>query len=334
MPCRSDATPLQELVIGGAHALGAGLATDFQFSHKPAAGYPDYYAKMTAYATIIAAEAAVIDPKVTPMTFPVVSDDDPDSPFEYTDTASSRVGIGALNERIAFSKVAIVGLGGTGSYILDLVAKTQVSEIHLYDGDLFLQHNAFRTPGAASREDLVQTPMKVDYLTGRYAPMRRGIVPHPEFVTHANVDDLLQMAFVFLALDGGEAKRLIVERLVAASVPFVDAGIGLYINEGKLAGLVSTTTASAGRSDHVYDRIPFSNGDGRNAYAQNIQIAELNALNATLAVIRWKKLCGIYDDFDQEHYSVYAISDNSLTNDDWPPEVSDDGPPVEETQAA
>jgi hypothetical protein len=336
MPCRSNGTQLQELIIGGAHPLGAGLTANFQFSHKPAAGYPDYYAKMTAYATILAAEAAVIDPETTPMTFPVVCDDDPNSPFEYIDTASSRAGISAINERLTLSKVAIVGLGGTGGYILDLVAKTHVREIHLYDGDLFLQHNAFRAPGAPSREELSLSPRKVDYLKARYAPMRRGIFAHPEFVTEANVDKLVQMEFVFLALDGGDAKRLIVERLTTAAVPFVDVGMGIYVNDGKLAGLVSTTTASAERTDHLYDRIPFSDGDGRNAYALNIQIAELNALNATLAVIRWKKLFGVYDDFDREHYSVYAINDNSLTNEDLPLDGANDeeGPPVEEARAA
>ena len=51
-------------------------------------------------------------------------------------------------------KVAIIGLGGTGSYILDMLAKTPVSEIHLFDGDDFLTHNAFRSPGAASLDDL------------------------------------------------------------------------------------------------------------------------------------------------------------------------------------
>jgi hypothetical protein len=37
------------------------------------------------------------------------------------------------------------GLGGTGSYILDLVSKTPVNEILLFDSDDFLQHNAFRS---------------------------------------------------------------------------------------------------------------------------------------------------------------------------------------------
>ena len=31
-------------------------------------------------------------------------------------------------------------------------------------------------------------------------------------------------------------------------------------------------------------------------YATNIQIADLNALNALMAVIKWKKLSGFYQD--------------------------------------
>jgi tRNA A37 threonylcarbamoyladenosine dehydratase len=51
--------------------------------------------------------------------------------------------------------------GGTGSYVLDFVAKTPVKEIHLFDGDIFDQHNAFRAPGAPSGEELEQRLKKV-----------------------------------------------------------------------------------------------------------------------------------------------------------------------------
>ena len=38
-----------------------------------------------------------------------------------------------------------------------------------------------------------------------------------------------------------------------------------------------------------------------------IQVADLNALNATMAVIKGKKLFGFYMDFQREHLSTYAI---------------------------
>ena len=80
----------------------------------------------------------------------------------------------AISAKLAPLRIAIVGLGGTGSYVLDLVAKTSVREIHLFDDDLFLQHNAFRAPGAASLDDLRRQLTKVQYLHDLYSKMRSG----------------------------------------------------------------------------------------------------------------------------------------------------------------
>lgn len=66
-------------------------------------------------------------------------------------------------------------------------------------------------------------------------------------------------------------------------------------------------------------RIPFSDGDGHNEYAHNLQIAELNALNAASAVVKWKKLCGFYLDLDHEHHSTFTINGNLLLNEDKQP---------------
>lgn len=44
---------------------------------------------------------------------------------------------------------------------LDMISKTCVSEIHLYDKDQFQQHNSFRAPGAASIDDLEKNKQNV-----------------------------------------------------------------------------------------------------------------------------------------------------------------------------
>ena len=85
-------------------------------------------------------------PEVTARIFREPEDKE-DSVFKYVETASDRVGIGRLTERLAEEKMAIVGLGGTGAYVLDLVAKTPVREIRLFDGDEFLQHNGLPFTG-------------------------------------------------------------------------------------------------------------------------------------------------------------------------------------------
>jgi len=88
---------------------------------------------------------------------------------------------------------------------------------------------------------------------------------------------------------------------------------------GALLGILRVTTSTRERRDHVRaGRIPFTDGAVNNDYSRNIQIADLNALNAALAVIKWKKLFGFYLDLDREHHSTYTIDGNMLTNDHRP----------------
>jgi hypothetical protein len=76
------------------------------------------------------------------------------------------------------------------------------------------------------------------------------------------------------------------------------------------------TTSTASKQDHVRSRTAFSDGEAVNEYSQNVQISELNALNAALAVIKWKKLCGYFDDVTKEHYCAYTIRSNQLISED------------------
>jgi len=73
------------------------------------------------------------------------------------------------------------------------------------------------------------------------------------------------------------------------------------------------TTITVERSAHARTRIS-SGGEADDPYVQNIQIAELNALNAALAVIKWKKLLGFYRDEEAEHNTLYVIGGNELIN--------------------
>jgi hypothetical protein len=318
-PCRSDGTEIGQIKnASDRKVLAEGLVVDHTFSAKPHDPYPDYYAKMATYVSVLEGQARVIEPPVTAKTFPVIEagNDDDETVFNYVDTASSRAEIDLITKKLAIPKVAIVGLGGTGAYVLDLVAKTPVEEIHLFEGNAFLQHNAFRSPGAPSIEELRAKPGKAAYLQGIYAKMRRGIVVHPEHVGPENVELLREMQFVFLCLDRGTSKKLIVERMEEFGIPFIDVGMGIYETDGMLGGVLRVTTSSPEQRDHFRSRVSFSDGDQHNEYARNIQTADLNALNAALAVIKWKKRFGFYIDLDREHHCTYTIDGNTLTNED------------------
>ena len=179
---------------------------------------------------ILSGPAQAIDPNLKANNFCVVAGEQDESVFNYIDTASSRYEIDLVSAKLALEKVAIVGLGGTGSDALDLVAKTPVKQIHLFDGDKFLQHNAFRSPGAASGDELEEKLYKTLVFERLYSKMRRGIFSHSVFIDSANVDQLKDMNFVFLCLDDGIAAHR--QELEQFAVPFVDVGMGIYKAEG------------------------------------------------------------------------------------------------------
>lgn len=314
-PCHKNGT----VITGIQHSEGTqqqgGITVHRSFSNKPPEGYADYYHKVSRYAEIVSAPAMALDSTVTPHPFRPVRDEVTESPFVYVDTNASRSHCHDVAQKLAKQKVGIVGLGGTGSYVLDFLAKTPVQEIRLFDGDLFLQHNAFRAPGAASLEQLEKRPAKVAYLAELYGRVHRGVKPIAERLASDNLSQLDGLDFVFLCLDSGPSKKQIVDNLVARKVPFVDCGIGVQKVDGRLIGIVRATTATPAKHDHLTGRMSFADADD-DAYSTNIQIAELNALNAALAVIRWKKLLGFYADFEHEHHTTYSLDTGMLLHED------------------
>ncbi|HEX2859225.1 MAG TPA: ThiF family adenylyltransferase [Alphaproteobacteria bacterium] len=242
-------------------------------------------------------------------------DDDEPTVFEYPETASGRVGIGQLTALLNTEKVGIIGTGGTGAYILDFVSKTPVQEIRLIDGDEFLTHNAFRAPGAASLTELREVPKKVDYLKAQYANMRSGIVAHPVALDESNLHLLDGLTFVFICIDGGRVKKAIIDKLESMGVSFIDVGMGINVSDDGLGGIVQITASTPDNREEIRKSVSLAD-DAENLYATNIQIAELNALNAAMAVIKWKKLRAFYRDYKKKHHSSYTIDTDQLEDDE------------------
>jgi hypothetical protein len=325
VPYDEDGKKWDSIIANEQQQVVAGLNVTCLLSQKPLEGdqrFRDHHHKMTNYVGILAGPARRIDPDATAQTYPVYVDDNEESIFNYIDTASSRAGITEAAAKLKMGSVAIVGLGGTGSYILDYLAKTPVEHIHVYDGDRFLQHNAFRSPGAPSVEDLQEELSKVAWFERIYSRMRKNIHTHECYVDESNVEELREMDFVFIAADSGKAKRLLASKLEEWGIPFIDVGMGLYDVDTAIGGQLRVTTSTPEFHEHVAAnrRISFAGDDGQqgddDVYNLNIQIAELNALNAALAVVKWKKLCGFYLDDTFEHHALYVVNGNALINED------------------
>ncbi len=313
-PCDNTGAPIEALRNSSSRVeLAEGLWVDHYFSARPVGGtYLDYYHKMTHYAQVIGRCARRIEPTAVDRAGQLVLSEDPKDPFVFMETASSRAGITRLSERLSGDKIGIVGLGGTGSYILDYVSKTRVSEIHLFDGDRFQQHNAFRAPGSTTTDELKSRPTKAQLYSERYAKMRKGVVAHECYVDADNVDLLNDLDFVFVAVDDNETRGWLLSALDRMGIPFVDVGMGIERTDEKLLGIVRTSFCEKLNSSDAQRGECGLPDVGE--YERNVQIVELNALNAALAVIRWKKHREFYLDLGNEGRSTYTIDGNHMSN--------------------
>lgn len=299
--------------------LFEGVKVDFYLSNKPDnQPPPNYHAKVVHYHNLFVSEARSVDPNADGRTGIFHPQRDEESVFKYPDTASSRAGIMAINQRLRVPKVAIIGLGGTGSYILDLISKTPIQEIHLFDGDDFELHNAFRSPGAASFEMLKQQPKKVNYFCEVYSRIRTNIDPHPYFIDESNVAELDTFDFVFVAVDNGPARKVISERLLEKEIPFIDVGMGIDLadlddDSHVLRGACRTTLVTKDKQNHVRKHMNLEDDNEDVLYRSNIQVADMNAINAAFAVIRWKQFMKFYFDQKQAHNLNFTLSFQSLT---------------------
>jgi hypothetical protein len=262
-------------------------------------------------------EAQVIDPDCDPKSeksVPAVVEAQK-RVFRYPDMATTRAGIGAATAKLLADRVAIIGLGGSGSYILDLLAKTPIGEIHIYDGDDFSPHNAFRAPGAPAEGDLTE-PKKVDWFADIYDRMRTCIIRHSCYVRAEQLPELAGFDFVFVAIDDARARKVILEGLIAMKVPFIDVGIDVaFDKESSLRGICRFTVGAPDFHSHIQEVVSFGEGPINEIY-RNIQVADLNMLNAAMAVIKWKKLRGFYADDISEHHSLYTVATHALTKED------------------
>ncbi|XWJ91935.1 ThiF family adenylyltransferase [Phytobacter ursingii] len=317
-PCDSQGQPLVSIINNSEkRVLLPDLIAHHYFSAKPRSGaYTDYYEKVTLYVAMLSGHAQVMDPDVTAQTYAPLAAVEEDSAFVYTDTASSRAGIAAQTEKFRGLKIALVGLGGTGSYILDQIAKIPVKQIHLYDGDMLHQHNAFRFPGAVPFSTLERALKKVDYLHETYSQLHRGIVSHPCMITAENVEQLKSFDYVFLSVDRADVRAMVVNQLQGTSTSIIDVGMGVHIvnDTQKIWGACRVTALTQKHHEHSVRTLPLAENADAGAYRSNIQIADLNALNAMLAVGMWKRLCGFYADSTDALHSTYITHLNELGN--------------------
>lgn len=307
-PCQMDGTPIRNMGGGPATLTLASddLVVQRNFSHKPGNGYVDFFEKVETYVNIICGPAIELyDTKAHPWTFRTV-DVVEESVFKFRDTLTSRAEIGDLSAKFKDEVVVIIGLGGTGSYVLDFIAKTPVKEIRGFDFDSFHVHNAFRSPGKVQEDELGKR--KDEVYQKRYENFRYGVNLKSKKILLDSTEELQGVTFAFICVDKGSSRADIIDVLIKLKIPFIDVGMGLDRKEGPISGMLRTVYFSREDSQGTLEKniVPLTDPED-DIYRNNIQISELNALNACLAVIKFKQLKGFYTDDNLFYHTLFNL---------------------------
>ena len=315
-PHHIDRTPIAGLAGGTIQLPLAGspdVVVQRSFSNKPDRGYYyNFFEKIENYVGIISGPARE-KYGATPYTFRLVEETPSHSVFKFRDTLTSRAQIVDLSSRFANDIVAVIGLGGTGSYVLDFLVKIPVKHIRGFDVDDFHIHTAYRSPGRLEETELGNK--KAAVYQSRYANFREGLSLESWHVDAGSAEKLGGVTFAFVCVDKGTSRAGIFDLLIAKHIPFIDVGMGLHRKRGPINGLLRSTYYSVEDAERLRRMALAEMADHPDdEYRVHIQISELNALNAALAVIKFKQIRGFYFEEEPLNSLVLEVGDIKTVN--------------------
>ena len=288
--------------------IAEGFITDLSFSLKllelgKKRNYLSFEEKVRTYLDAISSPAMAAYPEATPLHAIERKATEQGSPLRFPDTLSSRYNINDVSSLLRGKTVAIIGLGGTGSYILDMIARTHLEKIALFDDDKVHVHTIFRMPGFIPR---AIGDSKVEALARQYGQWHKGIDPIAERITSDNIERLRDFDFIFVSVDDGPSRLFVLKWLNNNGIPFVDCGMGLSRLPGGLNGTVRITGVDRTAFNRtVHTRYLPTEKQQEDEYRKQAQIVEFNALNACLAVIRFKQHFKLIDRLDDSACYIF-----------------------------
>ena len=232
-----------------------------------------------------------------------------DRVFQFEILGENTPDIREWQDKAGGQTIGIVGLGGVGLWLLDLMSKTDVGEIRIWDGDHIEGRNLVRAPGWAGQDAIGKN--KAEYFGQLYSQFRTGISIYPEYLDPNGPPDIFDsLDFVFIAIDNAETRAALCERLEQTGVPFVDVGMGIERQQGEVRG--SLQVFFSGRDAGRWRiGIPTVVGIGEQEY-HILQLADLAALNASLAVGVWRRHIEQYAEDSKDWLVRYSVESHTL----------------------
>lgn len=130
---------------------------------------------------------------------------------------------------LAASRVAVVGCGGLGGYVTDLLARAGIGMLRLVDGDVFSESNLNRQL-LCTHDTLGQSKVEVARKHVLRINPAASVECHPFFATAETFPALVQsMNLVVDALDSIPHRRALCDAASACGVPVVHGAIAGFL---------------------------------------------------------------------------------------------------------
>lgn len=128
-------------------------------------------------------------------------------------------------EKIARSRVCVIGCGGLGGYVIEMLGRVGIGTIRAIDGDVFDETNLNRQLLSHTGNIGVVKAHEVEKRMALVNPLIK-IEARPEFFTRENATEILKDIDVAVdALDSIETRLLLQEVCETAGVPLVHGAI-------------------------------------------------------------------------------------------------------------
>jgi len=231
-----------------------------------------------------------------PYTFPILGERDRDQ-VQWLDLVRTE-------------RVAVVGLGGVGAWIADLLAKADVAEVHGWDADIIEAKNIIRMPGAVN-SDWIGKP-KAEWFEETYRHIHRQVHAHAKYVDVQTAEEMCSNAtFGFVAVDNDEGREIACAAMAEAGIPFIDVGVSLSRKDGQVSASIRVTTAWP-HDDAWRKAIPKVDNAGQETYGK-LELPDIAAVAAGLAVQSWRKVRGQTAQESASECLVYRTDTDTIT---------------------
>ena len=211
---------------------------------------------------------------------------------------------------VAQEGVTIVGLGGVGAWIADLVLKADPREVHGWDYDCIEPKNILRMPGGLDPSAWIGRP-KADWFQETYSLIHTNVHGHNVKVLPGNVQEVIAgTTFAFVAVDDAHDRMMVCDALASAGVPFVVVGLSPVRKDKRVRVSMRTVTAHVGTSSWR-NAIPQVGQAGQDDYG-SLDLPDVYAMAAGWAIQSWRKMRGQFWQEQREECLDYSASDQSL----------------------